>query len=311
MGVSLVASGGDTGLAVRALQRALGPRGLPLWSHAPQRAWVEAFPEGRSYVRRLAAKNPYVCPVLGGDLNAIILEGQFALAQAHYRQGAFQEAADLFSKLLQNTAPTTALLARPRPVAGPFAALRPGVQAPAHRPGTGAAERPFHGRLSRPLRGDGPADAAGGQAEERGLGRPAAGALRPAGQRRVRRRHVHGPRRGAVAAGAAGRRGPGAAVRRPGLRLRRRCGGGSGVPPPGRHVPGRGEAGPRLAVRPGGHVHGGRLAERVAGQPRSGWPTIKRARPGPVRPDLRATRRRPGRISRNASGISTTPNTLI
>ncbi len=110
MGVSLVACGGDAGLAVRALQRALGPRGLPLWSDAPQRAWVEAFPEGRSYVRRLATKYPYTCPVLGGDLNAVILEGQFALAQAHYRQGSFQDAADLFSKLLQNTAPTTALL---------------------------------------------------------------------------------------------------------------------------------------------------------------------------------------------------------
>ena len=110
MGVSLMAAGGDPGLAVRALQRALGPRGLPLWSQAPQRAWVEAFPEGRSYVRRLATKNPYTCPVLGGDLNAVILEGQLALAQAQYRQGSFQEAADLFSKLLQNTAPTTVLL---------------------------------------------------------------------------------------------------------------------------------------------------------------------------------------------------------
>ncbi len=110
LGVSLIASGGDPGLAVRALQRALGPRGLPLWTPAPQRAWVEALPEGRSYVRRLAAKHPYTCPVLGGDLNALVLEGQFALAQAHYRQGAFQEAADLYNKLLQNTAPTTALL---------------------------------------------------------------------------------------------------------------------------------------------------------------------------------------------------------
>jgi tetratricopeptide (TPR) repeat protein len=110
MGVSLIASTGDPGLAVRALQRALSPRGLPLWAQAPQRAWVEAFPEGRSYVRRLAAKNPYVCPVLGGDLAAIIRDGQFALAQAHYRQGSFQEAADLFNKLLQETAPTPTLL---------------------------------------------------------------------------------------------------------------------------------------------------------------------------------------------------------
>jgi tetratricopeptide (TPR) repeat protein len=110
MGVALVAANGDSGIALRALQRALGPRGLPLWSSAPERAWVEAFPEGRSYVRRLASKYPFVCPVLGGDLGAIIREGQFALAQAHYRQGAFQEAADLFNKLLQETAPTPALL---------------------------------------------------------------------------------------------------------------------------------------------------------------------------------------------------------
>ncbi|HBI43215.1 MAG TPA: hypothetical protein DDY78_10220 [Planctomycetales bacterium] len=110
MGVALVAANGDSGLALRALQRALGSRGLPLWSPTPQRAWVEAFPEGRSYIRRLASKHPFVCPVLGGDLGAILREGQFALAQAHYRQGAFQEAADLFHKLLQETAPTPALL---------------------------------------------------------------------------------------------------------------------------------------------------------------------------------------------------------
>ena len=77
---------------------------------SPERAWVEAFPEGRSYVRRAATKYSFVCPVLGGDLGAIIREGQFALAQAYYRQGAFQEAADLFNKLLQETAPTAALL---------------------------------------------------------------------------------------------------------------------------------------------------------------------------------------------------------
>jgi tetratricopeptide (TPR) repeat protein len=110
MGVTLVASGGDSGLALRALQRALGPRGLGLWATAPERAWVEAFPEGRSYVRRLAAKYPYVCPVLGGDLAAIIRQGQMALAQAQYRQGNFQDAADLYTKLLQECPPTVALL---------------------------------------------------------------------------------------------------------------------------------------------------------------------------------------------------------
>jgi len=110
MGVSLVAAGGDSGLALRALQRALGPRGFGLWAARPDRAWVEAFPEAHSYVRRLANKYPYVCPVLGSDLTVIVRQGQFAMAQAHYRHGDFQEAADLFAKLLQDSPPTVPLL---------------------------------------------------------------------------------------------------------------------------------------------------------------------------------------------------------
>src|SRR5262249_7909739 len=71
MGIALVAAGGDSGLALRALQRSLGPRGLGLWAERPDRAWFEAFPEGKSYVRRLAAKHTYVCPLLGPDLTLI------------------------------------------------------------------------------------------------------------------------------------------------------------------------------------------------------------------------------------------------
>jgi tetratricopeptide (TPR) repeat protein len=110
MGSSIVAAGGDMGLAVRALQRALGPRGLPLWAQTPDRAWVEAFPEAKSYVRRLASKNPYSCPILGNDLAAIARFGRIALAQALYRQGTFGEAADLYGKLLQEMPPTPPLL---------------------------------------------------------------------------------------------------------------------------------------------------------------------------------------------------------
>jgi tetratricopeptide (TPR) repeat protein len=110
MGISLVAAGGDSGLALRALQRALGPKGLGLWMGRPERAWMEAFPEGKSYVRKLAAKHTYVCPVLGPDLTLITRQGQFALAQAHYRHGDFAEAADLFAKLLQDSPPTVPLL---------------------------------------------------------------------------------------------------------------------------------------------------------------------------------------------------------
>jgi tetratricopeptide (TPR) repeat protein len=110
MGVSLVGSGGDSGVAVRALQRVLSNRGLGLWQDHPERAWVEGFPEGRSYVRRLASKYPYVCPLLGGDLGVIVRQGQMALAQALYRMDRFQEAADLYGKLLQESPPTVMLM---------------------------------------------------------------------------------------------------------------------------------------------------------------------------------------------------------
>jgi tetratricopeptide (TPR) repeat protein len=110
MGVSIIASGGDSGMALRALQRALGNRGLGMWQGQPERAWVEGFPEGRSYVRRLATRYRYVCPLLGGDLNILLRQGQLALAQAFYRQERFQEAADLYGKLLQDSPPTVMLL---------------------------------------------------------------------------------------------------------------------------------------------------------------------------------------------------------
>ena len=84
---------------VRALQRALGGRGLGLWQQQPDKAWVEGFPEARSYVRRLANKHRYGCPLLGSDLNIILRQGQLALAQAFYRQERFQEAADVYAKL--------------------------------------------------------------------------------------------------------------------------------------------------------------------------------------------------------------------
>jgi tetratricopeptide (TPR) repeat protein len=110
MGLSLVASGGDAGLALRALQRALGPRGLSLWKDNPTRVWIEAFPDGRSYVRRLASRHPYTCPLLGRDLNLILRLGELGLAQAQYRLGNFQESANLYTRLMGDSAPTLLLL---------------------------------------------------------------------------------------------------------------------------------------------------------------------------------------------------------
>ncbi|MGL4554109.1 MAG: tetratricopeptide repeat protein, partial [Gemmataceae bacterium] len=116
IGVTLMVSGGDSGIAMRALQRAMGPRGLPLWQREPGRLWIEGLPEGRSFIRRLAAKNgdpkgvTFPCPLLGTDLNVLIRQGNLALAQALYNQARFGESADLYGQLLQNAPPTPLLL---------------------------------------------------------------------------------------------------------------------------------------------------------------------------------------------------------
>jgi tetratricopeptide (TPR) repeat protein len=110
LGVGLVAANGDSGLASRALHRALGPRGLAPWVKSPDKFWVEAFPEGRSYVRRLAVKHGFTCPVFSSDVAALLRQGEFALAQAEYRQGHFEEAAERYGKLLQDAPPSAPLV---------------------------------------------------------------------------------------------------------------------------------------------------------------------------------------------------------
>jgi len=110
LGTAMLAAGGDAQIAVRALQRALGPQGLLLWASTPQRLWVEAFPEARSFVRRLAARHPYTCPLWGNGLHLILQQGQTALAQGLYRLGKFQEAADLFDKVAKQSAPSRVVL---------------------------------------------------------------------------------------------------------------------------------------------------------------------------------------------------------
>src|SRR5205085_2188718 len=87
-----------------------GPRGFQLWAQNPQRAWVEGFPENRSFVRKLAAKNAYVCPLWGPDLQAIQRQANSALGQGLYRLGQYQEAADVFGKLMQEGAPSLPVL---------------------------------------------------------------------------------------------------------------------------------------------------------------------------------------------------------
>jgi len=110
MGVSLVASGGDAILAVRLLQRAISSRGLLGWEKQPDRLWIDGLPEGRSYVRRLAVRHPYTCPLLGKDLSLLLRQARLALAQALYRQERFADAAEQYAQLLLQAPPTPLLL---------------------------------------------------------------------------------------------------------------------------------------------------------------------------------------------------------
>jgi tetratricopeptide (TPR) repeat protein len=110
LGIGMIAANGDSGIASRALQRALGPRGLAPWQKQPQNLWSQTFPEGRSHIQRLAQRHSFVCPVFGNDIAAIARQGEIALAQAEYRQRHFEDAADRFAKLLQDVPPSAPLL---------------------------------------------------------------------------------------------------------------------------------------------------------------------------------------------------------
>ena len=111
LATALLAAGGDAGMAVRALQAALGPRGLPLWVKNPDRAWVEGFPDvSKSFVPRLASQNKFVCPVFGADIGVLVRQGFIALSQGQYRQGNFQESANICEGLLKDAPPTAPVL---------------------------------------------------------------------------------------------------------------------------------------------------------------------------------------------------------
>jgi len=110
LGAAMVAAGGDTQFAVRALQRAMGRKGLGMWAADTQRMWVEAFPDNRSYIRKLAGKYTFICPVFGGDMQVLTRQGALALAQGLFKLGNFQEAADQFAKSLAEGAPSLPVL---------------------------------------------------------------------------------------------------------------------------------------------------------------------------------------------------------
>ncbi|MFM7149262.1 MAG: tetratricopeptide repeat protein, partial [Gemmataceae bacterium] len=110
MGLSLVASGGDLGLAIRVLRKAVGDRGLAAFSNSARDLWAASFSATHSFVGRLLERNEFTCPLLGDDVGPILRQANFALAQALHRQEQFQEAAEIYSKLLQEAPPTMPLL---------------------------------------------------------------------------------------------------------------------------------------------------------------------------------------------------------
>lgn len=106
LGQAMIAAGSDPSLALRALQRALGPHGL-----TPERGWAEGMPgPEKSFIRRLTAQHAFVCPLLGNDVRAWLRQARLTLAQAHDRLGQHAEAAQLCQKLLGESAPTLPVL---------------------------------------------------------------------------------------------------------------------------------------------------------------------------------------------------------
>ena len=111
LGAAIVSAGGDTNMAVRALQRALGPKGLGMWQDDPQVAWVEVFPTQALYMSASSpASSPSLCPLFGEDLTYLIRQGNLALAQGQFKLNNFQEAAELFANVLKEGAPSLLVL---------------------------------------------------------------------------------------------------------------------------------------------------------------------------------------------------------
>ncbi len=110
LGVAMLRSGSDSKFATKTLQRALGPRGFEIWERSPDQVWVEGFPANNSYVRRCATEFGYTCPVWGPDYRTLARTGNAALAEAYYRSGDYQTAADLFDRVSHQSAPSLEVL---------------------------------------------------------------------------------------------------------------------------------------------------------------------------------------------------------
>src|SRR5262249_49989934 len=109
LGTALVVAGADATLAVRALQKATGPEGMPQYASSPEKFWPAALPEG-SFVGRLASKHAFQCPILGGNVLGMVRQAKLALGQALVRLDRVPEAVAVFEDLAEEREPSLALL---------------------------------------------------------------------------------------------------------------------------------------------------------------------------------------------------------
>jgi Flp pilus assembly protein TadD len=115
LGAAVLAADGDSSQAVDALQHAVdkflamrGTSAAAVANHQP--VWLDGLPESHSYIRRLAARHPYACPILGSNVSTMTRQARLALAQAQLRLGHCADAVHLYTRLLEESPPTVPVL---------------------------------------------------------------------------------------------------------------------------------------------------------------------------------------------------------
>lgn len=103
MGMAL-ATAGESVLAIRALQKATGPDGMPRFLADPDQLWIETLPAD-SWIRSLARdarKNRvvYRCPLGFHDLKSALLTARRALGEALVQAGRAEDALRILNDLL-------------------------------------------------------------------------------------------------------------------------------------------------------------------------------------------------------------------
>ena len=165
LGTAMIQGGGDVQIAVRA-SAAHPDRATQLRPLAAKSA--AGLCRGLSGVGLVRAPAGLAVPLclspVGRRPATAPAQANAALGQGLYRLGNYQEAAEVFNKLLQESAPSRGGPAQPGPGPDPAGALRPGFQAPPRRPRPGPGG-PFDGRLSGPVRRPRQADQAGRQGQ--------------------------------------------------------------------------------------------------------------------------------------------------